>query len=128
MNIETKNMQLNPKSYKDFYNEIAKECEVHPDLVDELVRFFYNEIRKNMESLEFTRIRVPNFGTFITRKERLNRAIKRHKDMLGNLEKRTFTGYNAHLPIKEKLELMNKAAERIKNELQLKKDWKNEHS
>ena len=100
MNIETKDMQLTPKSYKNFFKEVADECEVHPDLVDELVRFFYNDIRKHMENLDSTRIRLPNLGTFITRKGRLERAIKRHKDMLGNLEKRTFKGYNEHLQIK----------------------------
>ena len=127
MNIETKDMHLNPKSYRKFFKEVADECEVHPDLVDELIRFFYNEIRKNMENLDATRIRLPNLGTFITRKGRLERAIKRHKDMLGNLEKRTFKGYNEHLPIKEKLQLMEKAAERIEKEVELKTKWKNEH-
>ena len=80
-----------------------------------------------MENLDATRIRLPNLGTFITRKGRLDRAIKRHKDMLGNLEKRTFKGYNEHLPIKEKLQLMEKAAERINKEVQTKKTWKNGH-
>ena len=127
MNIETKDMQLNPKNYRNFFKEIAEECEVHPDLVDEFVRFFYNEIRKNMENLEATRIRIPNFGTFITRKGRLDRAIKRHKDMLGNLEKRTYSGYGKHVPIKEKLELMEKAALRISEEIETKKQWKDEH-
>jgi hypothetical protein len=127
MNIETKDMHLNPKSYKTFFEDVANECEVHPDLVDELVRFFYNEIRKNMENLEFTRVRIPNLGIFITRKGRLDRAIKRHKDMLGNLEKRTFKGYNEHLPIKEKLQLMEHAAKRINEEVKLKTNWKNEH-
>ena len=47
--------------------------------------------------------------------------------MLGNLEKRTFKGYNEHLPIKEKLQLMEKAAERIKKEVETKKTWKDEH-
>lgn len=127
MNIETKDIQLNPRNYKEFFEEVAKECEVHPNLVDTFVRFFYSEIRKHMEDLDHTRIRLPNLGMFITRKGRLDRAIKRHKDMLGNLEKRTFKGYNKHLPIKEKLQLMEKAAERIDQEVKNKKDWKNEH-
>tara|TARA_R110001592_G_scaffold126655_4_gene338056 strand:+ start:4575 stop:4961 length:387 start_codon:yes stop_codon:yes gene_type:complete len=127
MNIETKDMQLNPKNYRKFFKEIAEECEVHPDLVDEFVRFFYNEIRKNIESLDHTRIRIPNLGTFITRKGRLDRAIKRHKDMLGNLEKRTYSGYGKHVPIKEKLELMEKASLRISKEIETKKQWKDEH-
>ena len=127
MNIETKDMQLNPKSYKEFFKEIAEECKVHPDLVDEFVRFFYNEFRKNIETLEYTRVRLPNLGTFITRKGRLDRTIKRHKDMLGNLEKRTFKGYNKHLPIKEKLDLMEEASERINSEIELKNQWRDEH-
>ena len=127
MNIETKDIHLNPKSYKEFFKDIAEECEVHPDLVDEFVRFFYNEIRNNIETLSYTRIRIPNLGTFITRKGRLDRSIRRHKDMLGNLEKRTFKGYNKHLPIKEKLDLMEKASERINSEIELKTKWKDEH-
>jgi len=127
MNIETKDMQLNPKSYKKFFEDIAEECEVHPDLVDEFIRFFYNEIRNNIETLSYTRIRIPNLGTFITRKGRLDRTIRRHKDMLGNLEKTTFKGYNKHVPIKEKLDLMEKASERINNEIELKNQWRDEH-
>jgi len=127
MNIESKDIQLNPKNYREFFEEVAKECEVHPNLVDNFVRFFYGEVRKHMENLDHTRIRLPNLGVFITRKGRLDRAIKRHKDMLGNLEKRTFKGYNKHLPIKEKLQLMEDAAKRIEKEVELKNQWKNEH-
>ena len=127
MNIETKDMQLNPKSYREFYKIVAEECEVHPNLVDNFVRFFYGEVRKHMEDLDHTRIRLPNLGVFITRKGRLDRAIRRHKDMLGNLEKRTFKGYDKHLPIKEKLQLMEDAAKRINKEVELKTKWKDEH-
>ena len=56
MRLEDKNDHLNPKSYKDFFKEIAKECGVHENLVGELVRFFYAEVRKNLEDLEHTRI------------------------------------------------------------------------
>lgn len=127
MNIETKDIHLNPKNYKEFFEKVAEECEVHPNLVDNFVRFFYSEVRKHMEDLDHTRIRLPNLGLFITRKGRLDRAIKRHKDMLGNLEKRTFKGYNKHLPIKEKLQLMEDAAKRIEKEVELKNQWKDEH-
>jgi len=118
---------IKPKTYKIFYSDVAEECEVHENLVEEFIRFFYSEIRKHLEELDNTRILLPNLGTFIIRKNRIERSIKRHKDMLGNLEKRTFKGYNEHLPIKEKLQLMEKAAERINKEVETKKTWKNEH-
>ena len=126
MRLEDKNDHLNPKSYKDFFKEIAKECGVHENLVGELVRFFYAEVRKNLEDLEHTRILLPNFGTFTLRKGRLDRAIKRHKDMLGNIEKTTYIGYGNHLPVKDKLNKMEKAKIRIDKEITNKKKWKDE--
>jgi len=126
MRLEDKDKHLNPKSYKDFFSDIAEECEVHEDLVEELVRFFYNEVRTNLENLENTRILLPNLGTFTLRKGRLDRAIKRHKDMLGNMEKTTYVGYGNHLPVKDKLDKMVSAISRIKNELTNKNRWKDE--
>tara|TARA_R100001440_G_scaffold34208_1_gene53187 strand:- start:28059 stop:28433 length:375 start_codon:yes stop_codon:yes gene_type:complete len=117
---------IKPKTYKTFYKDIAKECEVHENLVEEFVRFFYNKVRHELEELNNTRILLPNLGTFIIRKNRLEKSIKRHKDMLGNMEKTTYSGYGKHLPVKEKLIKMEKALERINTEINNKKNWKNE--
>ena len=118
---------VDPKTYRTFFEEVANECEVHENLVEELIRFFYGEIRKNLENLENTRILLPNLGTFIIRKNRLKKSIKRHKDMLGNMEKTTYSGYGKHLPVKDKLIIMENALERIEKEIKEKKDWKNEN-
>ncbi len=119
--------KLYPENYKSYFKEIAAECEVHPDLVEELVRFFYNSIRKNLENLDNTRVLLPNLGTFILRKNRLEKSIKRHKDMLGNMEKITYSGYGKHLPVKEKLKKLEKASKRVDKELLTKKNWKDEN-
>ena len=118
---------INPKTYRTFYKEVSEECQVHENLVRELVRFFYDKIRKNLENLENTRILLPNLGTFIIRKNRLDKSIKRHKDMLGNMEKITYKGYGKHIPVKDKLINMESALKRIDKELQIKKDWKDEN-
>jgi nucleoid DNA-binding protein len=127
MRLEDKNTHLNPKSFKDFFKGVAKDCEVHEDLVSELIRFFYSEVRTSLEDLEYTRIQLPNLGTFILRKGRLDRAIKRHKDMLGNIEKTTYVGYGNHLPIKDKLDKMENALGRVQKEITNKKTWKDEN-
>ena len=59
---------IKPKTYKTFYKEIATECEVHQNLVEEFVRFFYGESKKAFEELDNTRILLPNLGTFILEK------------------------------------------------------------
>lgn len=118
---------IKPKTYKIFYSDVAEECKVHENLVEEFIRFFYSEIRKHLEELDNTRILLPNLGTFIIRKNRIERSIKRHKDMLGNMEKTTYTGYGKHLPVKEKLNKMEKSLKRIEKELDNKKKWKDEN-
>jgi nucleoid DNA-binding protein len=126
--VESKrNIKLNPKNYKSFFNSVAEECEVHVDLVDDLISFFYGRIRSNLESLDHSKILVPNLGTFNLRKARLDHAIKRNKDILGNMAKTTYKGYDAHVPVKEKIILFEKAAERLAGELKEKKDWRNEN-
>jgi nucleoid DNA-binding protein len=126
--VESKRkIKLNPKNYKSFYKSVADDCEVHVDLVDDLISFFYGKIRSNLESLDHSKILVPNLGTFNLRKARLDHAIKRNKDILGNMAKTTYKGYDAHVPVKEKIELFEKAAKRLAGELKEKKDWRNEN-
>ena len=120
-------IKLNPKNYKSFYKSVADDCEVHVDLVDDLISFFYGKIRSNLESLDHSKILVPNLGTFNLRKARLDHAIKRNKYFLGNMAKTTYKGYDAHVPVKEKIELFEKAAKRLAGELKEKKDWRNEN-
>lgn len=120
-------IKLNPKNYRQFFRPVADDCEVHVDLVDDLIGFFYSKIRKNLESLDHSKILVPNLGTFNLRKARLDHAIKRNKDILGNMAKTTYKGYDAHVPVKEKIILFEKAAERLAGELKEKKDWRNEN-
>ena len=119
--------KLYPENYKSYFKKVAAECEVHPDLVEELVRFFYGNIRKNLENLDHSRVLLPNLGTFILRKNRVEKSIKRHKDMLGNMEKTTYSGYGKHLPVKEKLIKLEKADKRLSKEIEKKKNWKNEN-
>lgn len=119
--------KLYPENYKSYFKKVAAECEVHPDLVEELVRFFYGNIRKNLENLDHSRVLLPNLGTFILRKNRVEKSIKRHKDMLGNMEKTTYSGYGKHLPVKEKLIKLEKADKRLSEEIEKKKNWKNEN-
>jgi len=118
---------LKPKSYKDFYPEIAEECNAHVDLVNDLVAFYYGRVRNALSELKGNKILLPNLGTFSLRKKRLEKSIKRNKDILGNIQKNTYKGYGKHLPIKEKIEAMEKALNNLNEELNNKKIFKDEN-
>ena len=117
-----------PKKYKDIYPEIATECNAHVDLVANLVSFYYNEVRKSLSNLEATKIFLPNLGTFSLRKKRLEKSIKRNKDILGNIQKNTYKGYDKHVPVKEKIELLEKALVKLDIEINNKKEFKDENN
>jgi nucleoid DNA-binding protein len=118
---------LNPKNYKNFYKDIAKEVEVHKDLVSDFIFFFYAKLRKNLSELEHPKINVPNLGTFSIRHHKLKKAIKRQKDILGNLQKITFDGFDKSIPVNEKIKQMEKLLNKIEINIKQKKKFKNEN-
>ena len=68
---------MNPKNYKKFYEDIAKDAEVHKDLVSDFVFFFYDKLRKNLSNLTYHKILVPNLGTFTIRHGKLKKSLQR---------------------------------------------------
>ena len=118
---------MNPKNYKNFYDDIAKESEVHKDLVSDFVFFFYDKVRKNLSNLTSPKIALPNLGTFSIRTNKLKKSIQRQQDILGNLDKMKFTGYDKSVPVKEKLENLKNILKVIEKNIKDKKEFRNEN-
>ena len=118
---------MNPKKYKYFYEDIANESEVHIDLVSDFVFFFYGKLRKSLSDLEYSKVNIPNLGTFSIRYNKLKKPIKRQKDILGNLQKMTFEGFDKSIPVKDKIIKMEKVLNVIQINLKEKKKFKDEN-
>ena len=117
---------MKPKNHKSFFDVVAKEVGVHKDVVDDIVTFYYAKVRKNLSNLTDTHINVTGLGTFSIRKRKLERIIKRNKDILGNLEKMTYKGFEKYLPVKEKLKQMEEVLIKMNNKIKDKKKFRNE--
>ena len=117
---------MKPKSHKSFFKDVAQEIEVHKDVVDDLVTFYYNKVRKSLSELIDTNVNIAGLGTFSLRKKKLEKAIKRQKDILGNLEKMTYKGYDKYVPVKNKLKQMENALEMLDKKINDKNKFKNE--
>ena len=115
---------MKPKSHKFFFDNVAKEIGVHKDVVDDLITFYYSKVRKNLSDLTDTHISIAGLGTFILRKKRLEKAIKRNKDIIGNLEKMTYKGYDKYVPVKNKIKQMENALTILNNKIKAKKEFK----
>lgn len=114
---------MNPKNHKDFKKGIAEKVGVHQDVVDELLAFYYNKIRKSLSELSYPYVMLNGIGTFQLRKTKLTKAIKKNKDILGNLEKTTYEGFEKYVPVKEKLEGYIKALKVLEDIDKEKKDF-----
>jgi len=115
---------LNPKKHKIFIENIAEEVGVHPALVERFIDFYYTQVRKSLSDLTYPKVYLENLGTFSIRKVKLEKVIKRNRDILGNLEKMTYTGYEKHVPVKEKLHKLEGLLKTVNQHVEEKKDWK----
>ena len=118
---------MKPKSHKYFFEDVAKEIDIHKDVVDDLITFDYNKVRKNLSDLTDTHINVAGLGTFTIRKKKLEQSIKRNKDIIGNLRKGNYKDYEKYLPIHEKVKKMEVALKKINKKIKNKLKFKNEN-
>ena len=115
---------MNPKHHKEFRKGIAQKVNVHQDVVDDFIDFYYAKLRRGLSELSYPFINVFGLGTFSIRKKKLREAIKKNKSFLNNLEKTTYNGYEKHITVQEKLDHMESAMVEIEKLEEEKKAFK----
>lgn len=115
---------LNPKKYKQITDEVAKDMGLDKHLVEEVVQFFYSQVRKNLSKLTHPRIVLPGLGTFTVRKQKLKNQVKKNSDILNNLDPTKFNDYKVHRSVREKLERLTSMQEMISKEEEEKRSFK----
>tara|TARA_R110000796_G_scaffold37734_2_gene95468 strand:- start:5819 stop:6175 length:357 start_codon:yes stop_codon:yes gene_type:complete len=115
---------MRPKSHKEFRENIAEDVEVHPQVVEDFITFYYAKLRRKLSDLSYPRVYVEGLGTFELRKAKLDKAIKKNKSLLGNIAKRTYNGYAKSEDIKINIKQMDAAMEQIHNDLLDKQKFK----
>lgn len=115
---------MNPKKHKVFKEGIAEEVGVHQSVVDDFISFYYAKLRNKLSNLEYPRVQVDGLGTFVLRKSKLDKAIKKNKSMLGNIAKRTYNGFAKSEDISRNIQQMENAMLEIEDNIKAKKEFK----
>lgn len=68
---------LNPKKAKTFIPDVAKSTGHSEDLIESVINFYWQEIRKSLSSLKHNRIHVTNLGDFVTKHWKIDDKIER---------------------------------------------------
>lgn len=67
---------LNPSKAKDLIPEVANELNFSQDLINDVVTYYWQEVRKNLSSLKDSRIHITNLGDFIVKHWKIEEKIK----------------------------------------------------
>ena len=66
---------MRPKKSKEFIPDIAKDTDVAVDLAEEVVLYYWREIRKNLSSLSHNRVHLANLGDFTIKHWKIDEKI-----------------------------------------------------
>lgn len=73
---------LRPKKAKEFIPGVAKELQLPVDLVEDVILYYWQEIRKSLSTLSHSRVHLTNLGDFVIKDWKIQEKI----DMLEKWE------------------------------------------
>jgi nucleoid DNA-binding protein len=113
-----------PKKPKIIINQVAEEMDISESLVDDVISFYYKEIRKNLSSLKHIKLNLPGLGNFIMKQKSLKIQIKKHEGARKQYNVDTFKNYHNLKLVEQKLETLYNAKKMIDEFLETKKQFK----
>jgi len=90
-----------PKNNKHFIKPTADKLNVDIELVEDVVRFFYSEVRKTLVEMKGPNIQIENLGSFKAKQNELPKLIVKYKKHLDVLKPETFN----QMALKKDIEL-----------------------
>jgi hypothetical protein len=112
-----------PKNNKHFLQPTSEKLDVNLTLVEDVVSFYYTELRKALSNLECHNIQVEGLGSFKIKSRELPKLIKKYENHLNVLKPETFNQMAIKKDIEEKLYKVLKAQELIEKDLERKKEF-----
>ena len=113
-----------PKSHKIFIKPTADELSVPEGLVDDVVGFFYADVRKSLNDLKSLNIKIDNLGTFKIKPTELNKLKDKLEGHLKALEEpETFN----QMKVKKELEIRYDKVKKVHSLIESEKERKKEH-
>jgi nucleoid DNA-binding protein len=105
---------MNPKKVKKIYEIVSEDLNINKDLVEDLVEFYYKDVRKLLTNLEHPRINIDGLGQFVAKPKTVSNAIEKINKSFDKLDTSTFKAYHNKKSIENKLELLLNLSSKLK--------------
>lgn len=113
-----------PKKAEVIIKQIAEEKDIPASTIDDIVSFYYKEVRKTLSSLEHLKINIPGLGVFTIKQSSVDKLIRKYETIKEKSDTQTFTNYHNRKSAEMKLEKLHAARKRIEEFIQEKKAFR----
>ena len=97
-----------PKKAKEFKKSVAEELNLSQELVDDVINFYWEKVRKSISSIDENSIEILNLGTFKLKTWKIDETVANYKNIIDKLDGH-FAKYAARKEYESKIELLEKA-------------------
>jgi nucleoid DNA-binding protein len=114
---------MNPVKANSLAQEISEENNLSKHLVENLVDFYYKNVRTLISELYHPRINITGLGIFTARYKTITNAIPRFEKYLENHDTSTYSAYYNKKMLEEKIEFLHSIKEQIEAEKKRKEKF-----
>ena len=114
---------MNPKKARLLYQEISETEDVPKQLVENLLDFYYKNVRTLLSELYHPRINITGLGLFTARDRAITKAIPKFEKYLENHDTSTYSAYYNKKMLEEKIEFLHSIKEQIEAEKKRKEQF-----
>ena len=114
---------MKPKKARLLYQEISETEDVSKQLVEDLLDFYYKNVRTLLSELYHPRINITGLGVFTARHRAIKNAIPRFEKYLENHDTSTYSAYYNKKMLEEKIEFLYSIKEQIEAEKERKEKF-----
>lgn len=115
-----------PKRPKKLYKELSEDLDISESMVDDIVSFYYKEVRKTLSSLDHLKVNLPGLGDFLLRTTSVKSMIKKYKKYEQIFNNETFVNYHNKKMAEYKLNKLTEAQVKIDKFLEERKKFRDE--
>ncbi len=96
-----------PKKPKLLYKQLAEETNLNETLIDNLITFYYKEIRSEMSALNHTKIYIDGLGQFVVKSKTVDNLILKYERIIAKADNYSFSSYHNKIRLTTRLEELN---------------------
>lgn len=99
---------MTPTKYNTLFKNVSLKTGYDEKLVEDLVEYYWSELKKAMLEGRSHNFYVSSFGTFSIKLHKIDKTIEKYKGMISNINPTTFQRKQVIEELKKRIEILEK--------------------